>query len=135
MAMGLDSSTSVQLTSRLQEQLQVQLPGTLAFDYPTVAEMAAHLQSVLPIQQQAVSSSCPTQNQLAAQYRPAPSESSMGSGMVMKAAPQKLQQQVLSPPMPTPAADMNTTTIIANSASLGEVHGLGHGASGSSGGR
>ncbi len=43
MAMGLDSSSSVQLTSRLETRLGCELPGTLAFDYPTLAELAAFL--------------------------------------------------------------------------------------------
>ena len=48
MALGLDSSSSVQLTTRLEEQLSMQLPGTLAFDYPTIAELAFHLATLLP---------------------------------------------------------------------------------------
>lgn len=44
---GLDSSTSVQLVSLLEEATGLELPGTLAFDYPSVAEIADHLASLL----------------------------------------------------------------------------------------
>ncbi|NEQ95286.1 MAG: SDR family NAD(P)-dependent oxidoreductase [Cyanothece sp. SIO2G6] len=40
---GMDSLTSVELRNRLQTDLNCTLPPTTAFDYPTVAELSAHL--------------------------------------------------------------------------------------------
>ena len=44
---AFDSLSAVELSSALGGQLGLQLPGTLAFDYPSVAAMAAHLHSLL----------------------------------------------------------------------------------------
>lgn len=43
---GLDSSTAVQLVSLLEEATGLELPGTLAFDYPSLAEIAKYLTTV-----------------------------------------------------------------------------------------
>ena len=42
---GLTSASAVQLTAALEEALGIELPGTLVFDYPTVASLVAYLAS------------------------------------------------------------------------------------------
>jgi acyl carrier protein len=47
---GLDSLSSVQLTNQLQGALNLSLPRTLVFDYPTKARIASHLsQQISPL--------------------------------------------------------------------------------------
>ena len=46
MDVGLNSTLSIQLTTQLESTLQLDLPGALVFDYPTVRELAAHLSSL-----------------------------------------------------------------------------------------
>lgn len=41
---GLASSMAIQLATQLESALQMDLPGTLAFDYPTIRDMAAFLE-------------------------------------------------------------------------------------------
>ena len=41
--LGMDSLMSVELSNRLRESLDCQLPTTLAFEHPTVAALADHL--------------------------------------------------------------------------------------------
>jgi myxalamid-type polyketide synthase MxaE and MxaD len=45
--MGMDSLTAVEFRNRLQEELQVPLPATLAFDYPDIASLARFLRDVV----------------------------------------------------------------------------------------
>ena len=40
---GLTSASAIQLTSALEEALEAKLPGTLIFDYPTIASLVSHL--------------------------------------------------------------------------------------------
>ena len=40
---GLNSASAIQLTGALEEALDADLPGTLIFDYPTVASLVSHL--------------------------------------------------------------------------------------------
>lgn len=47
MAAGLDSLGAAELRNVLQDQLQLQLPATLAFDYPTPASITSFLQQQL----------------------------------------------------------------------------------------
>ncbi|PNH02167.1 Erythronolide synthase, modules 3 and 4, partial [Tetrabaena socialis] len=47
MSAGLNSSAAVQLVSLLEGRLGLQLPPTLAFDYPSLAEMADYLGAAL----------------------------------------------------------------------------------------
>jgi acyl carrier protein len=48
---GLDSLSSVQLTNQLQGVLNLSLPRTLVFDYPTKARIASHLsQQISPLE-------------------------------------------------------------------------------------
>lgn len=47
MAAGLDSLGAVELRNSLEGRLGLQLPGTLVFDYPTVAALAGYLASRL----------------------------------------------------------------------------------------
>ena len=49
---GLDSLGAVELRSAAASAFSVALPPTLAFDYPTIAEMAAFIASKLPRGQQ-----------------------------------------------------------------------------------
>ena len=44
---AFDSLSAVELSSTLGGQLGLQLPGTLAFDYPSVTAVAAHVHSLL----------------------------------------------------------------------------------------
>ena len=44
---GFDSLSAVELSASLSSSLNLQLPGTLVFDYPSVAAMAAHIHSLL----------------------------------------------------------------------------------------
>ena len=48
MAAGLDSLGAVELKNALEGRMGMQLPGTLVFDYPTVAALSEHLHSQLP---------------------------------------------------------------------------------------
>jgi acyl carrier protein/NAD(P)-dependent dehydrogenase (short-subunit alcohol dehydrogenase family) len=49
--MGLDSLASIELRTRLEQAFACRLPTTLAFDYPTVEALAAHvLKDVLSVQ-------------------------------------------------------------------------------------
>jgi myxalamid-type polyketide synthase MxaC len=41
--LGMDSLTAVEFRTRLQEELQVSLPATLAFDYPDISTLASFL--------------------------------------------------------------------------------------------
>jgi len=43
---GMDSLTSVELKARLEQSLDVELPSTIAFEYPTTHEMATYLLEV-----------------------------------------------------------------------------------------
>lgn len=49
---GLDSLSAVELSSSLSTALGLQLPSTLAFDYPSVAAMAQHIHSLMAPQGQ-----------------------------------------------------------------------------------
>jgi len=44
---AFDSLSAVELSGTLGSQLGLQLPGTLAFDYPSVMAMATHLHQLL----------------------------------------------------------------------------------------
>lgn len=48
MAAGLDSLSTVELTSALQTRLRMQLPSTLVFDYPTINAIAEFAHTQLP---------------------------------------------------------------------------------------
>ena len=48
MAAGLDSLGAVELKNNLEARLGLQLPGTLVFDYPSVAALAGYLEMQLP---------------------------------------------------------------------------------------
>ena len=42
---GLDSATALMLAADLEEDLGVPMPDSLAWDYPTLRELAAHLEA------------------------------------------------------------------------------------------
>ena len=42
---GMTSASAVQLTATLEEAVGIELPGTLTFDYPTIASLASYLAS------------------------------------------------------------------------------------------
>jgi acyl carrier protein len=44
---GLDSMSALVLTGELEEWLGLELPSTLVWDFPTVRELAVHLESRL----------------------------------------------------------------------------------------
>lgn len=44
---GVTSTVALQLASELEGRLATELPATLVFDYPTVAELAAHVGSMV----------------------------------------------------------------------------------------
>jgi len=44
---GFDSLSAVELSSTVGNTLQMQLPGTLVYDYPSVSSMASHIHSLL----------------------------------------------------------------------------------------
>ncbi|KAL4451846.1 hypothetical protein ABPG75_007508, partial [Micractinium tetrahymenae] len=48
MSAGLDSLSSVEFRNSLEAKLGLELPGTLVFDYPTVAAIARHVATLLP---------------------------------------------------------------------------------------
>ena len=50
MEAGLDSLGAVELTKRLGEQLKTDLGETVIFDFPTMRQLAAHLQPAAPLQ-------------------------------------------------------------------------------------
>ena len=94
---GLDSSTSIQLVSLLEEATGLELPGTLAFDYPTVAEIATYLTT---LQQPALSyptATCPTLQQPAPPLPAQASEqaSEQASSIVL------VQSQTKGAPLPS----------------------------------
>lgn len=45
---GLDSLGAVELRSSLESKLQVQLPATVVFDYPSITDLTRYVTSVLP---------------------------------------------------------------------------------------
>lgn len=45
--LGMDSLTALELKNRLQNQLQLSLPSTLLFDYPSIAKLADYLANQL----------------------------------------------------------------------------------------
>ncbi|MEO1399840.1 MAG: type I polyketide synthase [Cyanobacteria bacterium J06635_1] len=47
--LGMDSLMAVELRNRLQSSLGCAIPTTMAFDYPTIAALAAHLAEVLAL--------------------------------------------------------------------------------------
>lgn len=47
--LGMDSLMSIELHNRLQASLGCSIPNTLAFDYPTIAEMSNYLADVLEL--------------------------------------------------------------------------------------
>jgi len=58
---GLDSLGSVELRNSLEASLQLQLPGTLIFDYPTIAALQQFLGSKAAEQQSQVQQPPPKQ--------------------------------------------------------------------------
>jgi acyl carrier protein len=48
-AAGLDSLGAVELRNSLEGSFQVQLPGTLVFDYPSTASLVSYLQTLVRI--------------------------------------------------------------------------------------
>lgn len=68
-AAGLDSLGAVELTSSMEERFGVRLPATLLFDYPTVEDLSAHMQAVLP-RPQPGAGAIPPAGQAAAVSRP-----------------------------------------------------------------
>jgi acyl carrier protein len=46
-SLGLDSMGAMELRNRVQAQIEHRLPATVAFNYPTVATLTAHLARVL----------------------------------------------------------------------------------------
>jgi acyl transferase domain-containing protein/acyl carrier protein len=48
-ALGMDSLGSIELRTHLEQALECRLPATLAFDYPTVEALVAHLLDRLPL--------------------------------------------------------------------------------------
>lgn len=44
---GLDSMNAMAMAGELEEMLDIELPATLLWDYPTIAEAAAHIESLL----------------------------------------------------------------------------------------
>ena len=60
MEAGLDSLGSVELRSQLEKLLDMQLPATLMFDYPSMSAMAAFIASLqAPMSQQVDPQPCP----------------------------------------------------------------------------
>ena len=49
---GLDSMMAVELRNKLAQQAQLQLPSTLLFDYPTIAELSSYLLEHIQLDQQ-----------------------------------------------------------------------------------
>jgi hypothetical protein len=49
-AFGMDSLGAIELRTHLEQALGCRLPATLAFDYPTVEALVAHLLDRLPRQ-------------------------------------------------------------------------------------
>ncbi|NEQ40111.1 MAG: KR domain-containing protein, partial [Okeania sp. SIO3I5] len=47
MEMGMDSLMVVELKNRLQNQLEVNLPETIAMEYPTIAKLSLHIQELM----------------------------------------------------------------------------------------
>lgn len=45
---GLDSLGAVELRSSLEAKLQLELPPTLVFDYPSIRDIAAYVETLLP---------------------------------------------------------------------------------------
>ncbi len=64
--LGMDSLMSVELSNRLRESLDCQLPTTLAFEHPTVAALTDHLaKQVLLLDEAVAASVTPDTNELA----------------------------------------------------------------------
>ncbi len=98
MAAGLDSLGAAELRNVLQDQLQLQLPATLAFDYPTPASIISYLQ-----QQLAATSSSHRSSALAASLHPhrssvmGPAGSSLADAVVGVCGMSSLPWSLLDP--------------------------------------
>ena len=44
---GLDSMNAMAMAGELEEMLDIELPATLLWDYPTIAEASAYIESLL----------------------------------------------------------------------------------------